>query len=218
MRERGSRAFLVSGEPVGDIPPNHHTFDKVWSAATDLGMVALLHVGLSPSSYPPRLGEHRQPRADPSDLGVAAAPDRAGVPERDGVRRRLRATPEAHRPHVGTGHRLVGADGGAHGRDGVARSERPRHRRVRPPAAAERVRPSQHPALAAAGAARVTGRDARGASRGRRCSRPTTRTSRAIRTPSSTTTRNSLRSTTPSATGSSAATSPRPTRCMGDPL
>ena len=53
MRERGSRAFLVSGEPVGDIPPNHHTFDKVWSAATDLGMVALLHVGLSPSSYHP---------------------------------------------------------------------------------------------------------------------------------------------------------------------
>jgi predicted TIM-barrel fold metal-dependent hydrolase len=53
MRERGSRAFLVSSEPVGDIPPNHHTFDKVWSAATDLGMVALLHVGLSPSSYHP---------------------------------------------------------------------------------------------------------------------------------------------------------------------
>ena len=41
MRERGSRAFLVSGEPVGDIPPNHHDFDKVWAAATDLGMVAL---------------------------------------------------------------------------------------------------------------------------------------------------------------------------------
>ena len=48
MRERGSRAFLVSAEPAGGIPPIHPDFDKVWAAATDLGMIAHLHVGLKP--------------------------------------------------------------------------------------------------------------------------------------------------------------------------
>jgi predicted TIM-barrel fold metal-dependent hydrolase len=53
MRARGSRAFLVSSEPVNGIPPNHHEFDRVWSAATDLGMIAHLHVGMSPSLVHP---------------------------------------------------------------------------------------------------------------------------------------------------------------------
>ncbi len=53
MRERGSRAFLVSSEPANGIPPNHPDFDRVWSAATDLGMIAHLHVGMSPSLIHP---------------------------------------------------------------------------------------------------------------------------------------------------------------------
>jgi predicted TIM-barrel fold metal-dependent hydrolase len=53
MRGRGSRAFLVSAEPAGGIPPMHPDFDKVWSAATDLGMVAHLHVGMNPGLFHP---------------------------------------------------------------------------------------------------------------------------------------------------------------------
>jgi predicted TIM-barrel fold metal-dependent hydrolase len=53
MRERGSRAFLVSAEPAGGIPPMHPDFDKVWSAATDLGMIAHLHVGMNPGLFHP---------------------------------------------------------------------------------------------------------------------------------------------------------------------
>jgi predicted TIM-barrel fold metal-dependent hydrolase len=53
MRARGSRAFLVSSEPANGIPPNHPEFDRVWSAATDLSMIAHLHVGMSPSLIHP---------------------------------------------------------------------------------------------------------------------------------------------------------------------
>jgi uncharacterized protein len=53
MRARGSRSFLISTEPVGDIPPNHPDYDRVWAAATDLGMVPLAHVGMSPARYHP---------------------------------------------------------------------------------------------------------------------------------------------------------------------
>ena len=53
MRTRGSRAFLVSSEPANGIPANHPDFDRVWAAATDLGMVAHLHVGMSPSLIHP---------------------------------------------------------------------------------------------------------------------------------------------------------------------
>jgi uncharacterized protein len=50
MRERGCRTFLVSGEPVADIPPFHPQFDRLWAAACDLGMIPMLHVGLGPAS------------------------------------------------------------------------------------------------------------------------------------------------------------------------
>jgi predicted TIM-barrel fold metal-dependent hydrolase len=53
MRERGSRAFLISSEPASGIPPHHPDFEVVWSAAEDLGMVALLHIGLAPAMYHP---------------------------------------------------------------------------------------------------------------------------------------------------------------------
>jgi predicted TIM-barrel fold metal-dependent hydrolase len=53
MREKGCRTFLLSSEPTGDIPPNHPEYDRLWSAATDLGMVPLVHVGMSPAIYHP---------------------------------------------------------------------------------------------------------------------------------------------------------------------
>jgi predicted TIM-barrel fold metal-dependent hydrolase len=53
MRARGSRTFLMPSEPVGDVPPNHPEYDRFWSAVTHLGMVPIVHVGLSPAIYHP---------------------------------------------------------------------------------------------------------------------------------------------------------------------
>lgn len=53
MRQRGCRTFLLPSEPTGEIPPNHPDYDRFWSAVTDLGMVPLVHVGLSPAIYHP---------------------------------------------------------------------------------------------------------------------------------------------------------------------
>ena len=53
MRERGSRTFLFSSEPTLDVPPNHPDYDRFWSAVTDLGMIPVIHVGLSPAIYHP---------------------------------------------------------------------------------------------------------------------------------------------------------------------
>ena len=53
MRSRGARTFLMPSEPCGDTPPNHPDYDRLWSAATDLGMVPIVHVGLSPAIYHP---------------------------------------------------------------------------------------------------------------------------------------------------------------------
>jgi predicted TIM-barrel fold metal-dependent hydrolase len=53
MRERGSRAFLLPSEPVGETPPTHPDYDRLWAAVTDLGMVPIVHVGLSPAIYHP---------------------------------------------------------------------------------------------------------------------------------------------------------------------
>jgi predicted TIM-barrel fold metal-dependent hydrolase len=53
MRARGSRSFLISGTPVDGIPANHSRFDPLWAAATDLGMVSLLHVGFTPARFDP---------------------------------------------------------------------------------------------------------------------------------------------------------------------
>jgi predicted TIM-barrel fold metal-dependent hydrolase len=51
MRERGSRAFLIGTIPIAGVPIMHPNFDSIWSAATDLGMIALLHVGYQPASF-----------------------------------------------------------------------------------------------------------------------------------------------------------------------
>ena len=53
MRARGSRAFLISSAPVDGVPPNHSHFDRLWSAAVDLGMVPIIHVGFNPSLFDP---------------------------------------------------------------------------------------------------------------------------------------------------------------------
>lgn len=59
MRERGSRAFAIPESPVGNPrfakqgnrtiakSLSHPDFDDLWSAATDLGMAAIAHVGFS---------------------------------------------------------------------------------------------------------------------------------------------------------------------------
>jgi predicted TIM-barrel fold metal-dependent hydrolase len=47
-RYLGHRAFFlytIDGKPPGPSPPGHPDWDLVWSAATDLGMVAVIHVG-----------------------------------------------------------------------------------------------------------------------------------------------------------------------------
>jgi predicted TIM-barrel fold metal-dependent hydrolase len=51
MRDRGSRAFWIRAEPHGDVAPAHPIWDPVWSAATDLGMIAVLHVGNTPPAF-----------------------------------------------------------------------------------------------------------------------------------------------------------------------
>ena len=53
MRARGARTFLLPSEPTGDTPPNHPDYDRLWTAVTDLGMIPIVHVGLSPAIYHP---------------------------------------------------------------------------------------------------------------------------------------------------------------------
>ncbi len=53
MRARGSRIFLVPGYPVNGIPPSHPSWDHVWSAATELGMVPMLHTGFEHMRFDP---------------------------------------------------------------------------------------------------------------------------------------------------------------------
>lgn len=50
-RERGARAFHVRAEPPGGISYAHPCFDRLWSAAVDLGMVAYLHIGNTPAYF-----------------------------------------------------------------------------------------------------------------------------------------------------------------------
>jgi predicted TIM-barrel fold metal-dependent hydrolase len=44
MRGRGSRIFMIPARPVNGASPAHPSWDRLWSAATDLGMVAMHHV------------------------------------------------------------------------------------------------------------------------------------------------------------------------------
>jgi predicted TIM-barrel fold metal-dependent hydrolase len=53
MRGRGSRIFLIPGYPVNGVPPSHPSWDRVWSAATDLGMAPMLHTGFEHTRIDP---------------------------------------------------------------------------------------------------------------------------------------------------------------------
>lgn len=53
MRQRGSRIFLIPAYPVNGVPPIHPSWDRLWSAATDLGMVAMLHTGFEHMRFDP---------------------------------------------------------------------------------------------------------------------------------------------------------------------
>lgn len=53
MRGRGSRIFLIPAYPVNGIPPIHPSWERLWSAATDLGMVAMLHTGFEHMRFDP---------------------------------------------------------------------------------------------------------------------------------------------------------------------
>ena len=48
VRDLGFRAFFLYteyGHPPGGVSPGHTTWDRVWAAATDLGMLAVIHTG-----------------------------------------------------------------------------------------------------------------------------------------------------------------------------
>lgn len=51
MRARGSRAFWLEARPFNGVSPAHPSWDSFWSTATDLGMLAVLHVGRTPVDY-----------------------------------------------------------------------------------------------------------------------------------------------------------------------
>ena len=53
MRQRGARSFLVGTLPAPGYPPMHESFEPLWSAAEDLGMIAFVHAGHSPVAYDP---------------------------------------------------------------------------------------------------------------------------------------------------------------------
>jgi predicted TIM-barrel fold metal-dependent hydrolase len=53
-RERGARAFFlytVKGKPPTDVSPGHPRWDPVWTAATRLGMLAVIHVGNTSTDF-----------------------------------------------------------------------------------------------------------------------------------------------------------------------
>jgi predicted TIM-barrel fold metal-dependent hydrolase len=53
MRARGSRIFLVPAFPVNGVPPSHPSWDRIWAAATDLGMAPMLHTGFERMRFDP---------------------------------------------------------------------------------------------------------------------------------------------------------------------
>jgi predicted TIM-barrel fold metal-dependent hydrolase len=51
MRARGSRAYFVRATPFEGRSPAHPRVDRLWRASTDLGMVAVLHIGNTPAQF-----------------------------------------------------------------------------------------------------------------------------------------------------------------------
>jgi len=53
-RRRGARAFFlytVKGRPPGGVSPAHPDWDRVWSAATANGMIAVIHIGNTAANF-----------------------------------------------------------------------------------------------------------------------------------------------------------------------
>ena len=53
-RARGARGFFLStdnGRPAAEISPGHPRWDPLWTAATRLGMIAVIHVGNTASDF-----------------------------------------------------------------------------------------------------------------------------------------------------------------------
>ena len=69
MRARGSRAFWLRAEPYNGQSPAHPDWDRVWSAATDLGMVAILHVGNTPARFDGGWGNAGWEQSEGTGLG-----------------------------------------------------------------------------------------------------------------------------------------------------
>ena len=53
LRARGSRSFLIGTLPAPGIPPMNPYYERLWSAAEDLGMMAVVHIGYNPTSFDP---------------------------------------------------------------------------------------------------------------------------------------------------------------------
>ncbi|MEX1009210.1 MAG: amidohydrolase family protein [Acidimicrobiia bacterium] len=51
MRALGSRAYFVWAAPFEGRSPAHPAVDRFWRTSTDLGMVALLHIGNTPANF-----------------------------------------------------------------------------------------------------------------------------------------------------------------------
>lgn len=51
MRARGSRAYFVWATPFEGRSPAHPSADRFWRASTDLGMIAVLHIGNTPAYF-----------------------------------------------------------------------------------------------------------------------------------------------------------------------
>jgi predicted TIM-barrel fold metal-dependent hydrolase len=62
MRARGARSFIIPGEPQGMIPPYAPYYDRLYSAAVDLGLVAVMHVGSGPNYWHPGWGNTDNPQ------------------------------------------------------------------------------------------------------------------------------------------------------------
>jgi predicted TIM-barrel fold metal-dependent hydrolase len=92
MHARGSRAFWVRAEPYNGVSPAHPDWDRVWSAATDLGMVAILHVGNTPARFEGGWGNVGWESPGGAGLGVAGPWPFETTPG-EMVRHNVRATP-----------------------------------------------------------------------------------------------------------------------------
>jgi uncharacterized protein len=51
MRARGSRAAFVWAAPFEGRSPGHPANDRFWHALTALGMIAIVHIGLTPARF-----------------------------------------------------------------------------------------------------------------------------------------------------------------------